>query len=58
MDPREVSNYDGMILMFSSISKESFDSMMYFYIRMQATNITLIPRIVVCNKIDLLEDLI
>lgn len=33
MNPKDVSSFDGMIFMFSSISKESFDAMLYFYIR-------------------------
>ena len=58
LDPWDVSTFDGMILTFSCDQKESFDELIIYFMRIQATNLELIPRIVVCNKIDLFDEIL
>lgn len=52
LDVKEIPKYDGMIFVFSAELKQTFDDMMLYFIKIQAANVFLIPRIVICNKID------
>jgi len=52
MNPKEIEKFDAMIFVFSCDSKQSFDEMMMYYIKIQTSHVELIPRIVLCNKID------
>lgn len=56
MPPKEIEGYDGMIFVYSCESKDSFDEMMLYYIKIQALYFNLIPRIVLCNKMDKFEE--